>query len=285
VISVVVETWNIAGDAARLQRVLGALDLRAAEVVVTYAGARPLVDLPGAISWVELAPDAGYYDHKNAGFDASTGDIVAFIDGDCEPDPDWVAMIAGPIGREEARVVAGMTSYAGALSPLANQLDFPYFHTDRTHVRNFFANNVAFARDVFAARRYPELAMFHGQCQVLGLQLLADRVPVLFAPDARVTHAWPESPRDWLAVRLLRGADTASLLPYVVAHYVPRASPVLAKLGRAPAIAVLGLRAFAGAWTALRRGPIVRGLALVAGVTVVDAIGAAAAPAVYRMIA
>ncbi len=185
--------------------------------------------------------------------------------------------------RGDARVVAGATSYAGELAALANQLDFPYFSHRAGTVRNFFANNVAFARDVFAAYRYPHIApMFHGQCQVLGLQLLAADIAIHFAPDARVVHAWPDGLAEWLEVRLLRGADTASLLPYVVAHYVPRASPVVARLGRVPALAVIGLRALDGAWAALRVGPVVRGLALVAGVTVVDAIGVAAAPAVYR---
>ncbi|HEX4420037.1 MAG TPA: hypothetical protein VH165_19115 [Kofleriaceae bacterium] len=109
--------------------------------------------------------------------------------------------------------------------------------------------------------------------------------PIRLAAGARVTHAWPDGVAGWLQVRLLRGADTASLLPYVVAHYAPRAAPWIARLGRGPALAVLGLRAVTGTWTALRRGPVVRGLALVAGVTVVDAIGAAAGPAVYRVLA
>jgi hypothetical protein len=235
------------------------------------------------ITWVELPAGATYYDHKNAGFDASCGDIVAFVDGDCAPQPGWLAALVVPIERGDARVVAGSTSYAGELAALASQLDFPYFAHRAGTVRNFFANNVAFARDVFAAYRYPHIApMFHGQCQVLGLQLLAADIPIHFAADARVVHAWPDGVAEWLEVRLLRGADTAALLPYVVAHYVPRASPVVARLGRVPALAVIGLRALNGAWAALRTGPVVRGLALVAGVTVVDAIGVAAAPAVYR---
>jgi hypothetical protein len=126
--------------------------------------------------------------------------------------------------------------------------------------------------------------MFHGQCQVLGLQLITEGIDVRFAPRARVTHAWPEDLVEWLEVRLLRGADTVSLLPHVIATYAPAAAPVVARLGALPALAILGLRAITGTWAALRRGPVVRGLGLVAAVTLVDAIGAAAAPAVYRRI-
>src|SRR5262249_55511755 len=152
-------------------------------------------------------------------------------------------------------------------------------------VRNFFANNVAFAREVFAARRYPALPMFHGQCQVLALQLAEAGIPIEHAPLAHVTHAWPASLGEWLETRLLRRAATTQPVPHVLATYAPRIEPAAKRLGPLPALAVLGIRALTGTWAALRRGPALRGLALVAGVTAADALGAAAAPAVYRWIA
>ena len=298
-VSLMIETWNLGDELARVERdlwelvdgVAGQVAAAGAEVVITHRGlserARTSIEraLAGSITWIELAVDAGYYEHKNRGFDATTGEIVAFLDGDCRPSSSWLASLIAPIDRGQARVVAGLTSYPGELAELANQLDFPYWDHGPGNVRNFFANNVAFARDVFADRRYPSIApMFHGQCQVLGLRLITEGIDVRFAPGARVTHAWPEDLREWLEVRLLRGADTVSLLPYVVATYAPAASPVVAQLGPLPALAILGLRAVTGTWAALRRGPVVRGLGLVAAVTILDAIGAAAAPAVYRRI-
>ncbi|NVB84410.1 MAG: glycosyltransferase [Kofleriaceae bacterium] len=303
-VSVVIESWNIDGDTDGLARLLGILAPQAAavdaDVVVTHAAisvearAALALRLGRAITWVELPATATYYDHKNRGFDASTGDVVAFVDGDCEPTAGWLAALVAPIARG-ASVVAGSTSYAGALAPLANELDFPYFTWDdkrkrfaatspRTTslVRNFFANNVAFARPAFAERRYPTLPMFHGQCQVLALRFVEAGIPIVYARDARVTHAWPGSLAEWLEVRLLRGADTTQLLPHVLGTYAPRAKVAVEKLGPFPALAILGLRALTGAWSAVRRGPALRGLALVAGTTAVDAIGAAAAPAVYR---
>lgn len=303
-VSVVIESWNIDSDTDGLDRLLGILAPQVAvadaDVVVTSAaiaaGSRAALArrLGRAITWVELPETATYYDHKNRGFDASTGDVVAFVDGDCEPSAGWLAALVTPIARG-ASVVAGSTSYAGVLAPLANELDFPYFTWDdkrkrfaatsaRTTslVRNFFANNVAFARTAFAERRYPTLPMFHGQCQVLALRFVEAGIPIVYARDARVTHAWPGSLAEWLEVRLLRGADTTQLLPHVLGTYAPRARSTVEKLGPLPALAILGLRALTGAWSAVRRGPALRGLALVAGTTAVDAIGAAAAPAVYR---
>ncbi|HEY5944904.1 MAG TPA: glycosyltransferase family A protein [Kofleriaceae bacterium] len=302
-VSVVVETWNIDGDAEQLAALLGKLAPQVAaedaEVIVTHAKpAHANLDamLGRPIRWLELPRAAGYYEHKNAGFAAATGDIIAFIDGDCDPTPGWLAAMLEPFATG-ARVVAGATSYAGDLAPLANELDFPYFDPERRHfgattrtqsatVLNFFANNVAFARDVFAAHRYPTIEpMFHGQCQVLALQLANAGIAITFAPNARVTHAWPDDAAEWLQVRLLRGADTTQLLPHVLAAHAPRINATVGRLGPLPALAVFGLRALRGAWSALRRGPALRGLALIAGVTAVDAIGAVAAPAVYRWIA
>jgi GT2 family glycosyltransferase len=306
--SVVIETWNIGSDPARLRVQLRRLALQLAElavdVVITHAGIPAHVrdELAARIAipvrWVELPATAGYYEHKNAGFDAATGDVIAFIDGDCAPSAGWLEALLAPFDQN-AQVVAGATSYAGRMAPLANELDFPYFDgaeprrrfaaTSRTPsatVRNFFANNVAFAREAFATRRYPTITpMFHGQCQVLALRFVEAGIPIIYAPDARVTHAWPDSVGEWLQVRLLRGADTTQLLPHVVGTYAPTARARVARLGPLPALAVFGMRAVTATWSALRRGPMLRGLALVAGVTAVDALGAAAAPAVYRYVA
>ena len=284
-ISIVVETWNL-HELDPLRELLAAIERQrdGAELIVTHAGIPSVLrrELGEHIAWIELDSEAGYYDHKNRGFAAAHGEIVAFIDGDCSPSAAWLAELTRPIIDGGARVVAGHTSYRGELAALASQLDFPYFTHDRARgtVRNFFANNVAFARDAFTG--YPDLAMFHGQCQVLGLELLAANIAIHHARDARVIHAWPDGARAWLEVRLLRGADTAALLPYILRHYTPRGARIAARLGRLPALAVLAARAVTGTVAALRNGPRARGLALVAGITIVDAIGCAAGPAVYR---
>jgi len=290
VISIVIETWNLRGELEPLRRLLAALQPQCgdAELQITFSDIPSSLrrELAPSAHWIELDREAGYYDHKNRGAAAATGDVLAFIDGDCDPSRAWLAALTAPILDGRARVVAGHTTYRGELAALATELDFPSFVHDRARgtVRNFFANNVAFARDAFTG--YPDLApMFHGQCQVLALQLLAANVAIHHAHEAHVIHAWPAGVRAWLEVRLLRGADTAELLPYVLRHYLPRGARIAAKLGCLPPLAVLAARALTGTAAALRHGPRARGLALVAGITLVDAIGCAAGPAVYRALA
>jgi hypothetical protein len=310
------ETWNLARDprgaVATLRAQLAALVPQFAaddEVIVTHAFLTDdeCIQLGGAqIRFLRVPATAGFYDHKNRGFASSCGDIVCFLDGDTAPCPTWLAELTGPIARGEALVTGGFTGYPGPLAELGNLFDFPHFHAGRGSppagssaewrcgsiddaaqtVRHFWANNVAFARAVFTAHPFPVITpMFHGQCQVLALQLREAGIAILGTPRARVSHGWPVSALDWLHVRLLRGADTRSLLPYIAEAHVPRATRTVRSLGPLPALSLLGVRAAVGTVMALRRGPRLRSLALVAGCTLVDSVGAAAAPIVYRALA
>jgi hypothetical protein len=299
-ISLVIETWNLG---TRIEPALTALvdRLRAqsvapAELVVTHADlpaeARARVDrIAGrAITWVRPGRTADYYAHKNAGFDATTGEIVAFIDGDCTPGPRWLERLVAPIRAGEAKVAAGRTRYpAGPAAIAGTAVDFPLFPSPlaRGAVRNFFANNVAFARDVFAARRYPELPeMFHGQCQVLALRLQAEGVIVRLSEGAVLEHAWPDGIAESLTMRLLRGADTRAFAPHLAHAYAPRLEAHVDRLGAIPALAVLALRAARATRDLVRARPgaipLAAGLGFVLAASAIDGAGAIAARRITR---
>ncbi len=293
--------------AEQLTRLAPQLAGTAIELLITHAGI-PIADqealgarfdrVGDPVRWITVPPTAGYYEHKNLGFAATAADVVAFLDGDTVPAAGWLAAITSPLVRGEARVVAGATSYAGDLGVLANALDFPYFDPanrrfatgDRRprgageprHVQNLMSNNVAFARDVLSAHPFPFVpTVFHGQCQLLALELRAAGIAIRYVPEAHVTHDWPDDLAHWLAVRLLKGADFASLLPRIVATHVPRLAPAVARLGAAPVVALIAARGLLAIPAALRTTSRLRSLGRLAALTAVDATGAIARRRVY----
>jgi len=53
--------------------------------------------------------DGGLAAARNTGIDRSTGEIIAFTDDDCEPDPDWVAELLRPFADDSVDGVGGRT--------------------------------------------------------------------------------------------------------------------------------------------------------------------------------
>ena len=94
------------------------------------------------------------------------------------------------------RAVAGRTTYRrDLLGTAASTIDFMYFPSPfgKGYTRNFYANNIAFRREVFDTRRFGEHEMYRGHCAVLGIDLHNAKIPIVFAPAARTIHRFPDS--------------------------------------------------------------------------------------------
>ena len=270
-------------------RPLGALD----ELVITHdgldAGQRARLEAAAgvAVRFVELGPETGYYEAKNLGFDATTADVVAFGDADCWPDPAWLERLLAPLLDGDAEVVAGRTTYRDdVLGIAATSIDFMYFPSTLGEgaTRNFYANNVAFRREVFAARRYqPAEGIYRGHCQRLGLRLAADGVPVRYEAGAHTVHRFPDSAAELFRLRLLRGADTVEMTPSFADAILPAGLRWLGRLGPLSPLGVLAVRLGLSARAVGTQGlSEVRGarkaacLAVVGGISAADAVGALA---------
>ena len=263
------------------------------ELVITHDGldvtaqAELLREAGRPLSFVEIPQGAGYYEAKNRGFDATRADVVAFGDGDCWPDPAWLESLLEPFANEAVHVVAGRTTYRDdLLGAAATAIDFMYFPTPLGDgcTRNFYANNVAFRRATFARFRYlPDADIYRGHCQKLGFRLHEAKVPIRFVPRARTVHRFPDTARELLRLRLLRGADTVAVAPALASAVLPAS---LAGVGRVPGLAPLGVLAARLALSAravnrqdltpvagLRRAACLAG---VLGITLLDATGAVA---------
>jgi GT2 family glycosyltransferase len=263
-----------------------------AELVITHDGldavqqARLAAAAGRAVRFVRIGPDVGYYEAKNRGFDATRADVVVFADADCWPAPAWLAELLTPFGFDAGTAVtAGRTTYRDdVLGAAATSMDFMYFPSaiGAGCTRNFYANNVAFARDVFARFRYePAPDVYRGHCQQLGMRLAAAGVPVRYVHAAHTVHRFPDSVRELLRLRLLRGTDTAAMAPHFARALLPGGLRWLGRTGALSPMLVLGARAGfstrALASQGMRGARGARGaaaFAVMCGLSAVDAAGA-----------
>ncbi len=263
------------------------------EIVITHDGLdlarrERLQAVAGApVRFVAISPDTGYYEAKNLGFDATTADVVVFGDADCWPDPAWLERILAPFADGATQVVAGRTTYRDdALGIAATAIDFMYFPSPLGEgaTRNFYANNVAFRRDVFGARRYlPAAGIYRGHCQQLGLRLAADGVRVQYEAGAHTVHRFPDSNAELLRLRLLRGADTVEMTPLLAGALLPERLRWLGRLGPLSPLGVLAVRLGFSARAVGKQGLDDGGgarraacLALVSAISAADVAGALA---------
>ena len=200
------------------------------EVVVTHDGVseptRRRVEAKAgrALHWVEIPDTVSYYEAKNRGFDATKAATVVFADADCWPDRHWLETITKPFERASVEVVAGRTRYRDdVLGRAVSLLDFLYVETPSENgvrfTRNFYANNVAFRREVFERWHYDTSeAFFRGHCQMLGLRLDRAGVRIVFADDAITEHRFPDTLAELVELRLYRGRDLRLLAPRLAAH-------------------------------------------------------------------
>jgi len=268
--AMVIETNNLRGGTGglaavvrSLERLFALLDQQSLplknlhEVIVTHDGIDPAEcerlsraqDFP--LHFVLLTADTGYYNAKNAGFEASspTCRYVVFADSDCIPDPQWLAQMLLPlVDSPDLPVVAGRTSYRpSVLGAALSTIDFKYYPNPRypNSTRNFYANNVVFQREVFAQFAYQPLQKtYRGHCQVFGLRLEQSGVEMRYVPAAHTVHRIPDSLGEIVQLRWMRGQDACSLTPFLVRRHLPDAWQWFARTGPIAPLTVLFCRLY-----------------------------------------
>lgn len=199
-ISVVIETANLElSPALGLPGVIAGLESQTyprdrLEIIVVVDAENPTLgayvrERYPAVRLVEKR-DSTYYTMKNAGADVATGDIIAMLDSDCIPCPQWAEHIAARI-ESGADAIGGKTRYAAGRSfaRTLNFFNFGYIQSDGRGVANsFLPNNVAFAQEVFLQNRFDARLRRSGAAHFLCQQLKARGYRVGYEPAMRVTH-------------------------------------------------------------------------------------------------
>lgn len=201
------------------------------------------------LKFLQISPCDNYYQAKELGFQESTADIVVFADSDCVPVNEWLEEILIPFETQSTQVVSGRTTYDHSLFGIAaTTIDFMYFGSvlNPTRTKNFYANNVAFRRELFDRYRFvPIEGQYRGQCQALGLKLLKDSIPIHFVSKAKTIHKFPDSFLELIQLRIFRGQDTVGLTPFLAKAHLPQYLQWLKNCGPVLPTLVLCIRLFA----------------------------------------
>lgn len=164
---------------------------------------------------IEECHDKTYYDLKNEGAKRARGEIVVFVDSDVIPEDGWLENLVEPFAREHVDVVAGSTYLAhdtfvektfalGWFFPLRPEES--RFHPFR---RRFFANNVAFRRDLILDHPFPDQpeGVTRGACMDLGSTLRESDIPIWTTTEARAEHPPPSGAGHFVTRALAHGRD------------------------------------------------------------------------------
>ena len=121
-VSVVIPTWGRAGWLDRCLRSVLDGERGADEVLVVgrsddVPARRVVANLAGPfaerVRWVEV-DGPGHVAPVRRGLEAATGDVVAFLDDDAEPAPNWLATLVRPFKDERVACVGGRVLTPGS---------------------------------------------------------------------------------------------------------------------------------------------------------------------------
>lgn len=177
-------------------------------VLNEHTDAAPLRARYPSVTFIS-APE-NYFAAKNAGAAAAGGEVVALLDGDCEPDPDWLERLVERFDAPDVGAVAGCTRYVGK-SLAARTFSVPDFayilSEDGDAASGFNINNLAFRREVLLAHPFDARIRRNGGCYFLFHQLRADGVRVVYEPRARVAHGLDVAGLGFVRKHFDRGYD------------------------------------------------------------------------------
>jgi hypothetical protein len=137
-------------------------------------------------------PGAHNYAQKNAAAREARGEILGFVDCDCDPVPGWAEAVLDAFARSgpDCSVVAGRYvsgSSAGAVAYLVTTFGNQIGRAER-RVPTFGASNCAFRREELRARPYREDPVYHGPDVEKAAEIRAAGRYILYVPGAASSH-------------------------------------------------------------------------------------------------
>ncbi len=177
-------------------------------IVQSYAERFPIVRL---IQNSNQGPAAS----RNVAWRAAKADVVIFTDGDCVPERDWIEKLVKRFGPPEVAAVAGTYRTLNTQNKLARFVghEIAWRYRDvPAQVDAHGAYNLAIRKDVLE-----ELGGFDESYKAPSGEdwdltyRISRKYKILFAPDAIVAHAHPESFWPYMKNQVRRGFDRIKL--------------------------------------------------------------------------
>ena len=176
-------------------------------------------------------PEKDSYSLKNHGVTAATAELVAVLDADCIPEPDWLRRLVSVL-RQNPRLgaVSGKTLYPDASfsARVCALLARSYIDPGHAGRTGFVAiNNCAFRRSAYVARPLPTgIGTFSSRVQ--SEMLIRDGWELWFDPETVVVHDF----EGWsMEADLRRNAGHGTIITRLGDSSLPYAS--LVRFGRA----------------------------------------------------
>jgi hypothetical protein len=135
-----------------------------------------------------------------------------FLDCDVIPEPDWLRCLLGSFCDPRVSVVGGGT-YVALDDLLGKAFALFWFFPLRDEANelaatdSFFANNVAFRREVFERLPFPDSFVYRGRCCLLAAELRNRGVRIFRHRGARVSHPPPKGIVHFVLRALCEGHD------------------------------------------------------------------------------
>jgi glycosyltransferase involved in cell wall biosynthesis len=157
-------------------------------------------------------PTPGAYAARNRGIRESSGDIIAFTDSDCTPDPAWLDAIAAALASPEICVAQGRLRFAFESPGLAMMADYEAakaaytFSSGRREIYYAYTNNMAVRRSMFdKAGPFEE---WQRGADVVFMQRVIDAYScgvIRYVPNMCVRHLEITSVWNWLGKMRIYG--------------------------------------------------------------------------------
>ncbi len=181
------------------------------EVIVVDDGSEP--SLERVVSGFDESLDARCLRQRNSGPAAARnlgarhakGDILAFTDDDCAPEPGWLNAIAKRVSNGSECLVGGKTvnrlmdNPFSATSQLILDVVYQHYNADPERARFFASNNLAMPTSLFQESGGFDVAFRTSEDREFCDRFLFRGLQLVYEPDAVISHAHDLTFRQFVA--------------------------------------------------------------------------------------